>query len=192
MVALWGLGPSALHGQLSVLQMELNAGASVPVGTFAGAQGWEAEASSDASFGVHFALTSGHLGYRVGFSEHRFTCSPAGCGEETNLVSTAWDVGVRVNLRTSGVVPWLQIGVIAALVEADLATLDSGGASTTERRESDRGWGYEVGGGLLIPLASRFGVNPGVRYGRVDPEFESRGVLRERYLVVDIGFVLGF
>ena len=182
--------PVVSQGQLSVMQMEVNGGASVPVAEFAAVDGWEGEASTDASFGVHFVLTSGHLGYVVGFSEHRFKCLEAECGAQTDLVSTAWDLGVRLNLRTSGVVPWLRLGVVAALLEADLGTAGSAGA--TVREESDRGWGFEAGAGILIPLAARFGLSPGVRYGRVDLDLASKGVLRERYLVVDLGLVLGF
>ena len=188
-----GLTPAASEAQLSVVQMEVNGGASIPVAEFAGVEGWEAEASTDASFGVHFALTRGHLAYLVGFSEHRFKCPEAGCSAETDLVSTSWDIGLRINLRTSGVVPWLRLGAVAALLEADLGTAGSTGATAaTVREESDRGWGFEAGAGILIPVADRFGLSPGVRYGRVDLDLTSRGVLRERYLVVDLGFVLGF
>jgi len=45
------------------MRVELNAGASVPVSDFAGTPGWESEASTDTSFGVHFAVTGGHIGY---------------------------------------------------------------------------------------------------------------------------------
>ncbi len=192
MSALSVIVASPLRAQLSVMQMEVNGGASIPVGDFAGTNGWEGEAAAGAGFGVHFALTSGHLGYLVGFSEYRFECPEAGCGAETDLVSTAWDVGLRINLRTSGVVPWLRIGAVAALLEADLGTPASGATPSTVREESDRGWGIEAGAGILIPVAERFGLSPGVRYGRVDLDLASRGVLRERYLVVDLAFVLGF
>jgi len=187
------LDPAALQGQLSSLQLEVNGGASIPVAEFAGVEGWEGEAAPDVGFGVHFALTRGHVGYLVGFSEHRFRCPAAGCGAEIDLVSTAWDVGLRLNLRRSGVVPWLGLGAVAAIVQADVGTSEaSGPQGGTVRGESERGWGLEAGGGVLIPVADGLAVNPGVRYGRVDLDLPSRGVLRERYLVVDLGFVLGF
>jgi hypothetical protein len=80
LLAMGLMAPSALRGQLSVMQMEVNGGASIPVADLAGAEGWEGKALADASFGIHFALTSGHLGYLVGFNEHRFRCPEAGCG----------------------------------------------------------------------------------------------------------------
>ena len=56
--ARWGVvvlafrvSPSFLRAQLSVVQMELNAGAFFPVGDFAGTPGWESEASTHTSFG---------------------------------------------------------------------------------------------------------------------------------------------
>jgi hypothetical protein len=89
--------------------------------------------------------------------------------------------------------PWLRVGAIAALLETDLGTAASTGTTaTTVREESDRAWGFEVGAGVLIPVADRFGLSPGVRYGRVDLDLASCGVLRERYVVVDVGLVLGF
>ena len=184
--------PSALRGQLSVMQMEVNGGSSIPVADFAGVAGWEGEASAGTSFGVHFALAGGHVGYLVGFSEHRFGCAEDACGAETDLVSTAWDLGLRINFRSSGVVPWMRVGAIAALLEVDLTSAPTGETATTVREESDRGWGFEAGAGVLIPVADRFGLSPGVRYGRVDLDLASRGVLQERYVVLDVAFVLGF
>ena len=136
------LTPLVLEGQPSVVQMEVNGGASIPVAEFAGVEGWEGEASTDASFGVHFALTSGRLGYLVGFSEHRFKCPNVGCGAETDLVSTSWDIGLRINLRTSGVLPWLRLSAVAALlVDTDEPTLRSAlvlpEASRPQRRVSE-------------------------------------------------------
>jgi hypothetical protein len=90
----------------------------MPVADFAAVPGWESEASNGASFGVHFALTSGHVGYLVGLNEYRFKCPTVGCGAETDLVSAAWDIGLRINLRMSGVVPWLRVGAITELLEA--------------------------------------------------------------------------
>lgn len=180
--------PIATEAQVSALQLEVNGGAAFPVQELSGPEGFEDEASTDTTFGVHFALTSGRITYLVGFSEHRFGCPAIGCGGKTNFVSTAWDLAVRLNLRREGVVPWLRLGTVAALVQADFTA--SGEPSLPA--ESDRGWGFEAGAGVLIPVATRLALNPGVRYGRVDVDFPTRGELAMRYLVVDLGLVLGF
>ena len=139
------------------------------------------------SFGVHFMLRSGLISYVVGFSEHRFGCTQVQCGEAVDFVSTAWDLGVRVNLRQAGIVPWVSLGASAALFAAHVET---GNDVATEG--SDRGWGYEAGVGVLVPLGGPFLVNPGVRYGRSDADFAARGTLETRYIVADVGLVLAF
>ena len=181
------LTPTQSDAQISPLQWELRGGAWIPNGDLAGAQGFEGAPSAAASFGVHFVLRSGLISYVVGFSEHRFGCAQARCGEDVDFVSTAWDLGVRVNFRDAGIVPWMSLGASAALFDA---RVDTGGVVVGEG--SDRGWGYELGAGVLVPVGGPFALNPGVRYGRSDAAFESRGTLETRYIIVDVGLVLAF
>ena len=58
--------------------------------------------------------------------------------------------------------------------------------------ESDRGWGFEVAAGFLVPLATRFALSPGIRYGRTDMDFPSQGNLETRHMIVGLAFILGF
>ncbi len=175
------------EAQIPPLLVEVRVGAWIPTADLVGAQGFEGEASADVSFGVHFMLRSGFISYVAGFSEHRFGCTQVQCGEAVDFVSTAWDLGVRVNLRRAGIVPWVSLGATAAVFDA---RVDTGDAVVSEG--SDLGWGYEAGVGVLVPLGGPFLVNPGVRYGRGDVDFASRGTLETRYIVADIGLVLAF
>jgi hypothetical protein len=188
-VLLFGLllMPSRGDAQISPLQVEARVGAWLPTSDLAGAQGFEGAASADVSFGFHFVLRTGLLSYRAGFSEHRFGCALGECDEAVDFVSTGWDLGIRTNLRESGIVPWLSLGATTATYDAHV---NPGDAETLE--SSDRGWGYEVGAGVIVPVAGAIAFNPGVRYGRNDAEFDSRGKLETRYIVVDVGFVLAF
>ncbi len=179
--------PSRGYAQLSPLLLEVRGGAWIPNADLAGAQGFTGAASADASFGVHFLLRSGLISYVAGFSEHRFGCAQVLCGEAVDFVSTAWDLGVRVNFRSEGIVPWVSLGASAALFDA---RVDTGNAVI--REGSDRGWGYEVGAGVLVPVGGPFAFNPGVRYGRSDAEFAPRGTLETRYVIADVGLVLAF
>lgn len=179
--------PSRGGAQISPLQVEARVGAWIPTTDLAGAQGFEGAASADVSFGVHFVLRSGLISYVVGFSEHRFGCTAGQCGEAVDFASTAWDLGIRVNLRSAGVVPWVSLGATAAIFDARVDT-----GTGVQREESDRGWGYEAGAGVVIPVAGPFAINPGVRYGRSDVDFASRGTLETRHIIADLGFVLGF
>jgi hypothetical protein len=169
------------------LQVEARGGAWIPTSDLVGASGFAGAASADASFGVHFVLRSGLISYVVGFSEHRFGCTAGECGETVDFVSTAWDLGIRVNFRSDGIVPWVSLGATAALFEARVDT-----GSGVQPESSDRGWGYEAGAGVLIPVGGPFAINPGVRYGRSDVDFTSRGTLETRHVIVDLGLVLGF
>jgi len=178
------LTPIPTHAQIPPIQWEVRGGAWIPETDLTGAPGFEGAASADASFGVHFVLRSVLLSYVAGFSEHRFGCS-AQCGAGVDFVSTAWDLGVRVNLREEGIVPWLSLGTSAAVYDAHLGV-------AVDRESSDREWGYEVGAGVLIPIGGPFLLNPGVRYGRNDADFASLGRLETRYFVADAGFVLAF
>ena len=173
--------------QISPLQVEANAGVWLPSADLVGARGVEGPPSVDASFGVHFALTRGKIGYLLGFTENRFGCRQGACDTEASFVSTAWDLGLRISLRETGFIPWLRFNGTSAVVQAHLG---APGAVIVE--ESDRGWGFEAGAGLLIPLGTQFAVSPGIRYGRIDVDYPSRGKLETRYMVVDLGLVLGF
>ena len=179
--------PTRGEAQISPLLLELRGGVWIPTADLVGAQGFEGEASADVSFGVHFMLRSGLISYVAGFSEHRFGCTQVQCGEAVDFVSTAWDLGVRLNLRQAGIVPWVSLGATAALFDARVET-----GNDVAREGSDRGWGFEVGAGVLVPLRGPFLVNPGVRYGRSDADFAARGTLETRYIIADVGLVLAF
>ena len=181
------LNPSRGGAQISPLQWEVRGGAWIPNADLVGAQGFEGAAAADASFGVHFVLRSGLISYVVGFSEHRFGCTRTQCGEAVDFVSTAWDLGMRVHLRTAGIVPWVSLSASTALFDARVET-----GNGLQREGSDRGWGYEAGAGFLIPVGGPFALNPGVRYGRSDVDFASRGTLETRHIIVDLGLVLAF
>ena len=181
------LFPIRGDAQISSLIVEARAGAWFPTADLAGATGFEGAASAGPSFGVHFALRRGLISFVAGFSEHRFDCAVGACGEAVDFVSTAWDLGVRLNFRAAGIVPWVSLGATAAIMEA---RVDTGGNVVPE--DSKRGWGYEAGAGVLIPIGGPFALNPGVRYGRSDAEFASRGTLETRAIITDLGLVLAF
>ena len=179
--------PSRSAAQISPLHVEVRGGAWIPNADLMGAGGFDGAASADASFGVHFALRRGLVSYLAGFSEHRFGCTAGQCGEAVDFVSTTWDLGMRVNLRATGIVPWVSVGASAAIFDARVDT-----GTSVQRESSDRGWGFEAGAGVLIPVGGPFALNPGVRYGRSDVDFTSRGTLETRYFIADLGLVLAF
>ena len=64
----------------------------------------------------------------------------------------------------------------------------------TERTSevSERASGWEAGGGVAIVVTRRLALNPGIRYSTVSPGFSGREELRMRYLLVDLGLLVGF
>jgi hypothetical protein len=60
------------------------------------------------------------------------------------------------------------------------------------RITSEGGGGYEVGVGILVQIGERTSLAPGVRYGLGNVPFDERPNLGLRFLVFDLGLVLGF
>ena len=52
--------------------------------------------------------------------------------------------------------------------------------------------GGELGAGFRVPVGGRFTLSPGVRYVVVDSDFTDVADLTMRYLVADVGLVVGF
>ena len=66
------------------------------------------------------------------------------------------------------------------------------GGSGGVRGGEVRGGGYEVGGGILVRVGERMSFGPGVRYGSADVPFWVQSTMELRYLVLDLGLVIGF
>lgn len=188
--------PELLRAQVSPLQVEFNVGLAVPTQEFAEPGGLEGSAKRGASFGVHLALSQRHVSWYVGFSEYRTQCGGDACAGD--FISTAWDLGIRLNLLSGPVVPWLLVGTTAVITRARLADPLAdplpGGAIPTFAVDSDRSWGLEAGAGLMVPIARHLGVNAGVRYLRATPTFSGpvAGDLPIRVWVMELGLILGF
>jgi hypothetical protein len=138
------------------------------------------------TFGVQLALerTQGRHLY-VGFSQHRVDCTDDGCGRGGRYVATSWDAGVRFDLGPVPWVPWVRLGLTVPKVELDRPAPERGDVSAL-------GIGVEGGAGLRVAVADPFYLSPGVRFGAADADLPRGGVLRMRYLILDVGVVLGF
>jgi opacity protein-like surface antigen len=97
-------------------------------------------------------------------------------------------VALRLVLGQDRIRPWLRGGIHTHLVEGRIQ--DPGSGVLDIRSES--GAGYEVGGGVLIAVGQRASLSPGFRYGFGDVPFKGRPDLGLRYLMADLGLVLGF
>lgn len=168
----------------STLVVEGRAGVALPLGD--SPPGWGDRRAGSAA-GIHFALRRGTRSYLyLGFSQLRTPCDGEGCG--VTPVSTQWEGGVRIDLATDGVVPWLRLGAIAPSIEG----VPPGSSSTDQPGLSDRGWGGEVGAGVRLPVAERISVGPGIRVLAARLRAGASDPVTLRWMVVDVGLTVGF
>ncbi|MEQ8331111.1 MAG: hypothetical protein RH859_11690 [Longimicrobiales bacterium] len=181
------MSPSAAAGQAAPLVLEARSGSAVPLGSFDDGVRPGEGTGAGFSFGLGFAYSgSGRRTTTFGFAQHRFPCRDAGCRVGESWVATAFDVGVRLNLATSGdVIPWIRLAGLAARTELD-AHPDYRGDVT------ELGFGGEAGIGLYIGAFESVALNPGVRAAAVNTGLPGGGVLRMRYLVADLGLAVAF
>lgn len=177
--AMVAVAPTVPLEAQSVLVVEARGGGAVPKGSFrmpvAGA-----DLSAGTAAGVHFALRRGSRTYiSLGFSQLRFDCAGPSCGAA--WVSTQWEAGVRVDLRSSGVVPWLRLGVVTPSVE-----------NVPGEPDAVRGWGGDAGAGVRVPLTTRLFLSPGVRFTAAELGRSAGPDATMRFLVADLGLVVGF
>lgn len=176
--------PLPLRAQ-STLVVEARGGITQPVGTRPAT--WAA-GEGGAAAGIRFALQRGpHSAVYLGFSQLRTPCQGEGCGG--TRVNTQWEGGLRFDLRTAGVVPWLQLGGVSPSLER--VPLATPGAPPTYGL-SERGWGGEVGGGLRLPIGDRLALSPGARYVVARVGDHGPEPVTVRWMVLDIGLAVGF
>jgi len=163
-------------------------GVALPTGAFAEGLAPGARLSPGASFTAQVIvprrLRSALL---VGFAQHRLRCTGGACAGAGDLVSTSWNLGMRVRFTPSGTTPWLRLGLVLDRSEADVFAEGS-----LARQASYLGLGGEVGGGMSVVLRERVTLTPGVRYLALNTSFPSSGTVRMRYVVADLGVSLGF
>lgn len=168
------------------LVLEGRAGLFAPVGGFRWGPDEGGRLRAGASVGVGFALErSDGLHLTLGFSQHRLDCRDDGCGGDGEYVATAWDLGARLDLGSGAAVPWVRAGLTLPRVERDRP--EPAGADVTKLAV-----GGELGAGVRLSIGGRFHLSPGVRFGAADTGLPQGGTLRMRYLVADVGVVVGF
>ena len=182
-------GPTVLAGQEGSFSVQVRGGASLPILAFRDeARGWEGRASQRASFGMGFNVPiPGPTGAYLGFSQHRFGCDSSVCPQGESWVSTGFDLALRLVMGNRKIRPWLQGGLFTQHLEARMWD----GPEAVEVT-SNRGFGFEAGGGLLVQIGPRMSLSPGLRFGNGTVPFSAYPSLRVQYLVADLGLVLGF
>lgn len=182
--------PSSVRSQEGAFAFQIRGGQAVPSGGFrSGEEAWQKGSGQGSSFGMGFTFPApGPFGVFLGFGQRRFSCDDSVCPEGSDWISTGFDVALRLVMGEGRVRSWIQGGLHNHRLEGEVLGQDGSSGRIT----SDGGGGFEVGGGLLIGVGTRTSLSPGVRYGWGEVPFKDRKAVGLRYLIVDLGLVLGF
>jgi opacity protein-like surface antigen len=111
------------------------------------------------------------LGLYAGFTYNAF-----GLPEEAeefdvdgSINTYGFDAGIKAMFAspTMPVTPFVKGGLVYHKVELDIEDLDLG-----DEDDSEFGLGFEVGGGVMVPLGPRLSFTPAVSYTSFKPNFE--------------------
>lgn len=174
--------------EAQTVAFELRAGGTLPIG---------AAIENGVEFGDAPGLAvAGGIGFTVspsvsllgGYSQHSFGCEPA-----CTLRGSGLEAGVRLGVPSPlPLAPWLYAG--ALLHRLDLRT--TAGAGEPNRFVASTSTGFQLGGGVSVPLRQGVALVPGARYVTYDVrlgEADDEGIpgasadLRVQYFVIDLG-----
>lgn len=182
--------PAGGGAQEGAFAFHISGGQGIPVGPFASEErGWEGKSGAGPAFGMGFSFPApGPLLLFLGFGQRRFSCDESACPPGADWISTGYDVGLRYRIGRERIRGWVQGGIHTHRVEGEDRDPEGEGKPLV----SDGGMGLEVGGGILIGIGERTSLAPGLRYGRGRAPLRNGRTLRPRYLLIELGLVLGF
>jgi opacity protein-like surface antigen len=177
-----GAGVASAQGRWSV---ELSGGAAFAT---------EKIGDADLNTGFGLGLTGRyrflpHLAVYGGWDWHHFTVDQPVGGEDVDIEDTGYTFGLRFeHPLVSRVAGWVRAGGTANHIELE----NESGSLVSD---SGHGLGWEIGGGLSVPIGTRLTLTPGVRYRSLSRDVEIGGVTTPtdlRYVVAGAGIALTF
>lgn len=190
---------SAIQARAQLFYLGVRGGAGIPTGGF----GEAAPPSSDealrgARAGLGYGLDAGVslgplLGLYAATDRIDFDCLPQSCASSGKYKLKGVSGGVRLGIPLPLVQlpkPWVKAGITYNEMTGTLAGAPAGTKITTSKRP-----GYELGGGVDVPVMSFFSITPQIRYVRQKLKYQapasgsSTGGTREaNYYTFDLGF----
>jgi hypothetical protein len=129
-----------------------------------------------------------HFRAYAGWGWRHFTTETQFAGADYDVEDTGYAVGLQFQHPVAGPLwGWLRAGPLYEHIE-----LEQGSDVVAD---SGHEWGWEVGGGLRIPVTERLAVFPGARYRTFAADLnvnESRLPVDLRYVAVDLGVAWSF
>lgn len=157
------------------ISIEARAGAAIPTGDLADYldTGFGLELNGTLYFTPQIGAYAGYSLAQVDYSDFDLDGTDSG-----------FSLGILASAPVPSLAPWVRAGAILHQFE-----VSEGSASRT----SDRGIGFEIGGGFAFPVAPMLSITPGVRYRSYEAEVDltdlGEGTWQQdvNYLTVDIG-----
>jgi len=185
--------PAAVQAQASPFSAELRGGAGVPTGDFAdGAKtGWGLGANVQFRFMPALGAYASYSYNRFGTERSEFDDLdfPGSASMDVNIVDSGFGAGLIAYIPGAPMLePWVRGGVILNQLSVNMS-----GGGGSESFSFDRGLGFELGGGLAIPVAPRVSLTPGLIYRSHKPKFD--GETSDEALTdvsIDIGLRIRF
>lgn len=173
--------PALAVGQSADLAIEVAGGVSIPTNSLSSGTSTGEGVTAGPSLGISLVVPrSDRVALGLGFTQHRFGCTDAGCSDPDRYVVTGLNLGLRVSLMPgSAVDPWLSAGLITATVETPGLPAPNDGVSSTAM-------GGDVGAGLTIVAGRAVSLRPAVGWALANPELPDGDTLALRYLTAHL------
>lgn len=187
LLLLCGGATSTLSAQTSGIGIEVAGGVSIPTGGLSSGDGVGEGVASGPSLGVALVNhRSDRVSVALGFTQHRFGCSDAGCGDPDEYVVTGLNLGARISLLPGRrIEPRVGFGLITATVESrGLPSPDDGVSSTAV--------GGEVRAGLSIGLTPSVSLQPIAAWALANPSLPGGDELALRYMTAHLALEVRF
>ncbi len=153
--------------QAQGFSLGLRGGGGFPLGDFASTNPSQttsnqvllAGAKSGFGYGLDAGLSLGFIGLYAGFDHVQFDCEDTQCGSQGKYTLGGVSGGVRINFLQRGMIrPWAKGGVTLADLKGSYGSAANGNLTT------DRAPGFEIAGGIDVPLLGLLAISPQVRY----------------------------
>lgn len=179
----------ASRGEGQALYAGIRGGVGVPTGDFSqtttatGSAAFLHGASPGLGYGLDAGLGSGLVGFYGSYDRIQFDCKSEACSTSGKYRLTGYAAGVRVGVPLLPLFkPWAKAGITYNEL------VGSNAAASPTRISTGKSFGYEIGGGVDIPiLMGFFSLTPQVRYIRQKLDPNSSGKRPADYYTFDIG-----